>query len=198
MPGEAATADVACARGLLGFARPSSSAVVSIGIGSVLGLFGFRHFGGFDHHRLMLVFGLGRFRRGDGVRRLRSLERLTGEHPQPAAPIALDANEPVPLARPQQVHQPVEPVSSLVESARPGGVPLGVRSRASVAAIRAQQLLHVANVHRPAGGRGALENLPRELDAVGISAHLRADRLFVPGRLMAAVDRGGGTADERP
>ena len=126
--GGAATADVARARGLLGFARPSSSAVVSIGIGSGSACSASAVSTGSTIVGCCSCSDSDGSGAASGVRRLRSLERLTGEHAQPAAPIALDAHEPFPLARAQQVHQPAEAVSALVESARPGGPSLHRRS----------------------------------------------------------------------
>ena len=83
----------------------------------------------------------------DGPRHVRTLE-----HAESAAAVALDADETVALTRLQQVHQAAKAVAALVEVAG------------------AEDLLHVAQVHRPARIRGIRQQLRRGADAVGVVA----------------------------
>ena len=89
-----------------------------------------------------------------------ALQGRPGEHAQAAAAVALDADEPLLLRRAQQVHQAGEPVAALVEAA------LGL----------AENLLHVAQVHRPARIRRGGENAAGALHAFG-GAFGRLNRL---------------------
>src|SRR5262245_9837200 len=87
------------------------------------------------------------------------LQRRSLEHAQPAAPVALDADEAFLLTRLEQIHQPAESVAPLVEAAR--RLP--------------EDLLDVAQIHWPArvGRRredraGALHTLGRGADRLDV------------------------------
>src|SRR4029077_13796678 len=90
-----------------------------------------------------------------------------------AAAIELDPHEAVALQRFQQVHQAAEAVARVVEAA----------------VVVAKNLLHVAEIHRPACARRGGENLPRAADArlraLG-GAALPSGRRRVQRRLSAA------------